>query len=84
MRSRVIFAVLVVLMTLLAGTIYAGGGDTLEVTQERGYRIEVVTEKDLEFLTKYEITIAGSVEDITGKTLDGNKNGKPEGSPEDV
>ncbi|RKX70602.1 hypothetical protein DRP53_04520, partial [candidate division WOR-3 bacterium] len=46
MRSRVIFAVLVVLMTLLAGTIYAGGGDTLEVTQERGYRIEVVTEKD--------------------------------------
>ena len=40
-------------------------------------------EKDLEFLTEYQITIAGSVEDITGKTLDGNKNGKPEGSPED-
>jgi hypothetical protein len=35
------------------------------------------------FLTNYEATILGTAEDTSGVTLDGDEDGRPEGSPED-
>jgi len=38
----------------------------------------------LDFLTNYEVKILGTACDTFGLTLDGDKDGKPEGSLEDV
>ncbi|RKX71440.1 hypothetical protein DRP53_01675, partial [candidate division WOR-3 bacterium] len=58
-------------------------GDLKEITM-RVWDPEVTEDTTgLDFLTNYEVKILGTACDTAGMTLDGNKNGKPEGSPED-